>query len=128
MYETTGLHGGLCGQPQQAAHCRAGRVLRGGAGCGEGLGERGVRARLQPCAGGVETFAGNDTDIIAAIEGAPRPIRWIAYAFGLLCFTGVAPMALAAAVIGLFDALDCWWVLPAAFAAVCVWAYRRCGI
>lgn len=92
------------------------------------MGERGVRARLQPCAGGVETFAGNDTDIIAAIEGAPRPIRWIAYAFGLLCFTGVAPMALAAAVIGLFDALDCWWVLPAAFAAVCVWAYRRCGI
>ena len=87
--------------------------------------EEGACTWLQPRTGGVETLAGDDTDILA---DWPLPMRAAAYVFTLLCFMGIVPMALATALGCVIDVLNCAWVLPVGVAAVCVYGYRRCGL
>ncbi len=49
------------------------------------------------------------------------------YVLVCLTITGVVPMAAAALLIWVIDALGCAWVLPVGLAAVCAYGYRRCG-
>lgn len=122
--ETDGCCGGfLAKEGREARRAPAGVLLADGA-RGPHCEEIGACGRMEPYAGSVETLGGNDTGILA---DWPRPVRVVGYVFIALCITGVVPMAAAALVIWVIDALGCAWVVPVGIVAACAYGYRRCG-
>ena len=121
--ETDGCRGGFQ-KASRAAEAMAARVLPQGRRGREGM-EESACGRVEPPACSVVTLASDDTSILA---DWPRPVRAMGYVLICLTITGVVPLAAAALLIWVVDALGCAWVLPVGLVAVCAYGYRRCGL
>lgn len=121
---TDGFGGGFTDAKTMRLGSRAASMVRLRSGQdARSAGKKDARPKLQLRTGASNCGRQLTKDSIALM---PRCKRWGLYAFAALLVTGIAPMSLAALLIGLCDYLGAWIAFPIAFAAGCaLWRVVR---